>query len=273
MRAEAKRQKLLVALAGACGLLASGAALADSKSPPVAGNVDAAFRASYPLAARPARGAAAGPVAGIALAKLTLPGLQLRARSEHAAADGGIVLSFAERSGAVRVLIHLAVFAEAEAARQDVDAELHGVSTQLVPALDTTLGEVAWADDGGKGTALVVAAQANLAYSVSVLDTVPGLSAAAIASLVRAAMVSGAPVFPAATVRLPAMIDSQKGGSVHLAIPSGSTYTLRAEGGYIAHGAAGPVVHPFAPGAVTVHATVVDGLGRVTVATAATRVQ
>lgn len=273
MRAEAKLRKLIVALAGACGLLASGAALAGSKSPPAAGNVDAAFRASYPLTARQARGVAAGPIAGIDLAKLVLPGLQLSARSDRAAADGGIVLSFAERSGAVRVLIHLGVFAEADAARQDIDAELHGVATVLAPALDPTLGETAWADDGGKGTAIVVAAQSNLAYSVSVLDTVPGLSAAAIASLVRAAMVSGAPAFPAATVRLPAAIDARTGGSVALAIPGGATYTLRADGGYIAQSAAGPVVHPFAPGAVTVHATVVDALGRVTVATAATRAQ
>lgn len=269
MRAEARLRKLLVALAGAGGLLAADAALAGSRSEPAPGNVDTAFRTSYPASTRPAR----SPVAGVELAKLVLPGLQLSARSEHAAADGGIVLSFAERAGAVRVLVHLAVFADAEAARQEVDAELHGVASQLVPALDATLGEVAWADDGGKGAAMVVAAQSNLAYSVNVLETVPGLSAGAIAGLVRAATVAGVPTFPAATVEIPAALDSQKGGNVRLTVPSGATYTLRADGGYIAKGAAGPVVHPFHPGPVTVYATVVDRLGRVTVATAAARVQ
>ena len=91
---------------------------------------------------------ATAPLAGVQLAKLVIPGLQLAARSEHAADDGGGVLSFADREGVVRVLVQLAVATDASAARKVLDAELHGISMQLDRASDTALGDLVWADDG-----------------------------------------------------------------------------------------------------------------------------
>lgn len=270
MRAEAKSGRLL--LTAAVCLFAGGPALAAPVSRVQAGptTLDREFRAAYPLSARPP----GKPVAGVALARLVLPGLQLAARSERVAADGGLVLSFADGTGAVLAVVQLAVFADAGAARQELDAELHGVSAQLGPAAEATLGELAWVDDAGKGTALVLAVQANLAYSVRVLDPSPGgLTAAAIAGVIRAAIVPGPPTFPAATVTLPPTLDARGGGEVRVAVRGGHPYKLRAEGGYIARAASGAVVHPLGPGPVTVHATVVDELARVTDAWATTRAQ
>jgi hypothetical protein len=67
--------------------------------------MDTDFRTVYPLTAP----SATTPIAGVQLAKLGIPGLQVTARSEHAADDGGVVLSLADHEGAVQVLVHLAV--------------------------------------------------------------------------------------------------------------------------------------------------------------------
>lgn len=268
MRAKAKSGQLAAAVC----LLASGPLLAApaSRGQAEPSTLDREFRAAYPSSARPP----GKPVAGVTLAKLVIPGLQLAARSERAAADGGLVLSFADGAGTVRAVVQLAVFADATAARQELDAELHGVSSQLSPAADATLGELTWVDDAGKGTALVLAAQANLAYSVRVLDTIPGVpTAATIAGVIQSAIVPGPPVFPAATVTLPPTLDARGGGEVRVAVRGGHPYKLRAEGGYIARAESGAVVHPLGPGQVTVHATVVDELARVTDAWATTRAQ
>lgn len=270
MRAEAKTRQIFL-LAAACLLGGSPALAAPAgRGQAESSSIDREFRAAYPTSTRPP----GKPVAGVALAKLVIPGLQLTGRSERTAADGGLVLSFADGTGAVRAVVQLAVFAEPTAARQELDAELHGVSSQLAPAADTTLGELTWVDDAGKGTALVLAAQANLAYSVRVLDQGPGVpTAAAIARVVRAAIVPGAPMFPAATVTLPSTLDARGGGEVRVTVNGGHPYKLRAEGGYITRAASGAVVRPLGPGQVTVHATVVDELARVTDAWATTRAQ
>ena len=90
MRAKAKSgQLLLVAAVGqlllvsAAGLLAGGSALAApaSRAQAESSTLDREFRAAYPSSARPP----GKPVAGVALAKLVLPGLQLAARSERTA--------------------------------------------------------------------------------------------------------------------------------------------------------------------------------------------
>ena len=122
-------------------------------------------------------------------------------------------------------------------------------------------------------TSLVVSHRegSEVIYSVSVPDPTPGQpTAAALAQTVRAAMVPGAPRFPAVTVWLPATVDAKSGAPVSVVVPGGASYKLRADGGYIARGANGPVVRPFGPGPVAVHATVVDDLARVTVATSTT---
>ena len=63
------------------------------------------------------------------------------------------------------------------------------------------------------------------------------------------------------------------GGEVRVTVNGGHPYKLRAEGGYITRAASGAVVRPLGPGQVTVHATVVDELARVTDAWATTRAQ
>ena len=264
MRADAKFRMCI--LGGLC--LAGSVAAAPAARGPVTPTMDSEFRAAYPMTTP----AAAPQLAGVALARLVIPGLQLSERSERAPEDGGIVISLADGEGVVRVLVHLAVAADAAAARRVLDAELHGVATQLAPASDQSLGELAWADEAGKGTALVIAAQANIAYSVSVAGAgAPGVpTAAAIAGLLRKAMVVGRPVFPAATVALASAIDARTGGAVHITVPEGYSYKLRADGGYLARGENGPVVRPFGPGAVTVYATVTDELARVTVVSGTT---
>lgn len=261
MSADAKLRMLLP--------LAIGTLLAGSPASAAPPSLDSAFHAAYPATAP----SSTVLLAGVELKRLaTLPGLQVSARSERLASDGGVLLSLADGTGRVRMMVHIAVLPDAAAARRVLDAELHGVSTQLASAADPALGDLAWADDGGKGTSLVIATQANIAYSVNIVDPLPATpTAAAVAALLRKAMPVGAPAFPAATVTLPASIDAKaRGGGLIQVAAAGRPYSLRADGGYVASGPNGSVVRPLAPGAVTVYATVVDELARVTVAAATT---
>ena len=260
-RADRVRKAHLL-LAGAF-LVAGGMAIAAPSSKSKTPTIDADFRAAYPMTAPPATGA----IAGVDLARLSIPGLRQTARDDRTADDGGIVVSWADTAGEVRVLVHIAVASDSSTARQALDTELHGISVALPKATDNSLGDLAWADDAGKGTALVVATQANVAYSVHVLSPMAGVpSAAAIATQLRSLMVPGVPSFPSATVTLPATLDAKKGGDVRITVPGGFPYQVRADGGYLAHGSSGSIVRPFGPGTVTVYATVVDDLARVTVA-------
>jgi hypothetical protein len=228
--------------------------------------IDTAFRAAYPSSAP-----VTTQLAGVALGRFAIAGLQQYARSEHAPEEGGIALSFADSSGQVRVLVRVAVCADSAAARRVLDAELHGVSSQLARVSDTPLGDAAWADAAGKGTSLVLATQGNIAYAVDVTSPAPGIATAAtIAAALRATMAPGVPVFPAVSVRFAATLDAKRGGEVLVEVPGGHPYKLRADGAYVARGASGPLVRPFHAGAITVYATVVDDLARVTVASATT---
>lgn len=252
-------------------LLAGGQAMAapGSDSHAATPTLASEFHAAYPATAP----SSSVLLAGVDLKRFAVPGLKESARSEQAAVDGGLVLSLSDAAGVVRALIHVAVLPDSAAARRAMDVELHGVSTQLASAADAGLGDLAWADDDGKGTALVIATQANIAYSVNIVVPSANLpTAAAIATLLRRSMPVGAPAFPAVSVTLPAAIDAKaKGGApVQVSVPGGHAYHLRAEGGYIARGATGPTVRPLGPGAVTVYATVVDELARVTVTAATT---
>ena len=224
--------------------------------------LEAEFRAAYPV----------GPLvpvttlAGVDLSALTVPGLHVTAKSIDES-NTGFVTSLSDSAGVVRVLLHLSVAPDAKAARAIVDAELHGVSTQLLPA-PPALGAPAWADAGGKGDYLVVAAQGNIAYSVHVLSAMPGLpTAATLAANVRAHMIPGTPMAPAVTLRMAPSVDAKKGDAFTVSVAGGLPYEIRADGGYIAHG---PKVRPFGPGKVTVYATTIDALGRVGVGEAST---
>ena len=111
-------------------------------------------------------------------------------------------------------------------------------------------GEIAWADDGGKGTAIVVAAQqSNLAYSVRrARYGARSVSAATIASLVRARWSPGhwrSLPQPYGYRRRLIHKRRQRGqrflaAHPHPCVPMASTLPKSA--------AAGPVVHPFARG-------------------------
>ncbi len=233
-------------------------------------SLEAEFRASYPSDAP----SALTRLAGVALSRLTLPGLQLHSRSDDAAEDGGVVLSYADRAGSVRLLIHIAVLPDVGLARRILDEQLHGVSQPLARALDPLLGDLAWADDGGRGSGLVLATQANIAYGVHVLEAGSDLqSAASIAGQLRLAMVPGQPLFPRLSLSLPAVIAAKQGAELRVEAQAGQPYRLRASGAYVARGAAGAIVRPFAPGPVTVYATAVSELGCVTVASQSARAE
>lgn len=251
-------------------LSAAGAVADSSPAQASAPSLEAEFRATYPNDAP----SAVTRLAGVALNRLALPGLQLHSRSDDAAEDGGVVLSYADRAGTVRVLVHVAVLPDVGLARRVLDEQLRGVSQPLSRALDPLLGDLAWADEGGRGAALVLATQANLAYGVHVLESgndVP--SAASIAGQLRLAMVPGQPVFPAVSLALPAVIDAKAGADLRVHVLGGQPYRLRATGAYVARGQAGSIVRPFAPGPVTVSAIAVSELGCVTVTTQSARAE
>lgn len=232
--------------------------------------LDAEFRAAYPNDAP----SSLTRLAGVALARLALPGLQLHSRSDEAADDGGVVLSYADRAGNVRVIVHIAVLPDVGLARRVLDTQLRGVSQPLLRAHDPLLGDLAWADDGGRGGSLVLATQANLAYGVHVLESggdVP--SAASIAGQLRLAMVPGQPVFPQVAIALPATVNAKTGAEFRVYVPGGHPYQLRASGAYVARGQSGPLLRPFAPGPVTVFATAVSDLGCVTVGSQSVRAE
>lgn len=251
------------------GLLAAAALLAMTSSIALAapsGGLSTAFRAAYPMSAPPT----ATPLAGIDLASFTLPMLHVSSRTDELPADGGSTLVFADASGRARVLVRFSVTSDPTAARAFLATVLRSVSTTLPPATDATLGDAAYGDD-----AMIAASIANIAYSVRALPigaddngavSVP--TAPAIARALRAVMRVGAPVFPTATLTLPATISIATGADV-IATASGSqTPQLRAEGAYLSAGPKGAVVHPFAAGKIAVVAMVVDELGRIGVARA-----
>jgi hypothetical protein len=201
--------------------------------------------------------------------RISVAGLKVRARDDHTADEGGIVTSFADASDQVRAIVTVAVARDEAGARAFLETALHGVSSEL--AFAPTLGDVAWADDGGRGTHLVVGARGNVAFVVDVLavktpaggSPVAVPSAAILAGTVTGALVAGRADFPRASVVVPPTFDMKAGLSVSVQISQGATYRLHADNAYVARGQAGPVARPFKFGPVTVHATVTDALGRV----------
>lgn len=237
-----------------------------------------AFKAAYPAATAPAGAGGVGAgasFAGVELARLGAAfqafGLHETARDAYAPDDGGLVLSFSDPAGDVRAVVTLAVADTSDAARSFVTGRLLGVSTGLPAAADPALGDIAYAD-GGRGDGIVVGARGNVGYSVRVLPDDNGRTVAPASQLARAviaALVAGTPAAWGATLGLPAAVSATDGSPVRVAAPAGATPLLSAEGAYVAHGSTGPVLRPFGPGPVAVTATVVDGLGRVSVTRAA----
>jgi len=220
--------------------------------------LEAEFRATYPRSP-----VVSGSFAGVALDKLAIPGLRLSAREDHTVDDGGIILSYADLAGEVRAVIKVAVAEDAAAARRFVDVELHGVQITLTKAVDASFGDHAFADDSGRGAALVVGAAANVAWVVHVDRDVATLPRAGeIVRSLRTLAVEGAPTFPALVLTLPTEVPLA-GAGFRVVAPSGLTPQLRAEGAYVAHGKSAPLVRPFGPGPIAVVATAVDDLGRV----------
>lgn len=216
------------------------------------------FRAEYPRT--PVSGS---QLAGVAIDKLTLPGLHLAEREDRTVEDGGIVLSFADGNGHVRVVVTVAVAPTEEAARKFVDVVLHGVQATLPRAIDPTMGDYAFADDGGRGEALVVASAGNVAWSARVDREAAAPRASEVIAAVRALAIVGAPSFPTATLSIPTEV-RMGGAPIAFTAPAGLRTAVRAEGAYVAHGKGSPIVRPFGPGPIAVVATVVDDLARVT---------
>lgn len=245
--------------------LAAGAFLATrtrASAPPL----EREFRASYPQTSA----VTATTFAGVSIDKLAFSGLRGVAREEHTVDDGGLVLSFADASSEVRVVVKLAVARDSAAARHFVDVELHSVQAVLPRATDASFGDHAFADDGGRGESLVVGAAANVAWVVHVDRSVPGMPLASdVVHAMRALAVEGVPSFSAPTLHLPAVVPLS-GAPFRVVSASGTSPKLRAEGAYVAHGKSEPIVRPFGPGPIAVIATTADELGRVSATRAET---
>lgn len=254
-----------LSLAVAASALAAFALLAIPRASSSEPALEPELRATYPRTELPA-----GSLAGIDLDGLVLPGLRLAAREDHAVDDGGVVLSYVDAAGTVRAVITIAVAPDAAAARRFVDVALHGIASPL-PAADPSLGDFAFADDGGRGDAIVVGASTNVAFIVRALREggAAGLpSARDVVLALKGRAVEGAPSFPVVDVRLPSVVDAKTGADLRVTTVAGAKPKLRAEGAYVAHGKGAPRLKPFAPGPVAVIATVADALGRVTEARA-----
>lgn len=225
--------------------------------------IEQAFRAAYPLDAP----SSSVRLAGVALDRFAVPGLLASQRSDQAGDDGGVGLSFSDRAGTVRVLLQLSVMPDVMAARRVLGTELRGVALPLARAFDPLLGDLAYADEGGRGASLVVATQANIAYVVHVVEPGPDVpSAATVAGLLRTAMVVGSPSFPSISLSLPPLVDAKAGAELRVYVPGGLPYKLHADGAYVARGGNGYVLRPFGPGPVTAFATATSDLGCVSVA-------
>ncbi|MGZ3418197.1 MAG: hypothetical protein ACXVEF_15620 [Polyangiales bacterium] len=213
------------------------------------------FQAAYPHTPE-----VSGSFAGIRLDALSFAGLRLLEREDLTVEAGGTTLAYGDTQ--VRLVIEVAIAHDSKAARGFVDMKLHGISRQLPASTDPSFGDYAFGD----GDSIVVGAAQNVAWVVRSLDGSPIKARDAIAEL-RAKTVVGAPVFPTATITLPTDIP-HAGGDVR--ITTTAKFKLRAEGGYVAHGKGSPILKPFKAGPVTLVATLVDDLGRVSEARATT---
>ncbi len=213
---------------------------------------DTDFHKTYPRTP-----GASGAFAGVALDKLSFPGLTLTDREDHTVDEGGIVLAYSQGND-VRLVVKVAVAPDSARARDFVDVELHGVQSVLPAAVDPAFGDYAFADDGGRGDAFAVGALGNIAWSVRVDRDAPSMPrASTVMAALRANAVPGAPTYPTVHVSLP---NEVRVSGADITVSSSLTAKLRAEGAYVA---VGPRLRPFGPGPVSVVAQVVDDLGRV----------
>ncbi len=247
-------------------LLIGGAAIAAPSLGTSGTKGDDPVRVSYALQAPNAQGV----LAGVEKSAIVIPGLTLR---DTVPDDGGLVLTYVDGSSAVRAVLRLEVANDGEGARRFLDRQLHGISRVLPQIEGTALGDLVYGDEAG--ATIVLGTQANIAFDVRLVDDPNGAGAVptakVIAGIVRAAMRPGAPTLPAPKVSLPTSISSKDGGDIAVTgVGASQTPQLRVEGGYVVHGAKGPVVRPFAAGPVTVRAIVVDELARVGIGTATT---
>ena len=210
-------------------------------------------------------------VAGIDVGALSVPGLTLKVREDETPEDRGVVLSFADAAGDVRVVVRFAVTPAANDARSFLKRELHAVARVLPEVSDPALGDLAYADDG-VGEVYVAGTIANVAYVVRTIPNpnAPGAvpTAKSVAVDLHAKVVAGSPTLPTPGVSIPSEISAKDGAPIAVAPFAGQTPRLRAENAYVAHGSTGPVLKPFGPGKVAVIAVVADDLGRVGVARA-----
>lgn len=212
---------------------------------------DAPLRATYPqLASAPS----AAVYAGVALDRVTLPGLHLRSRDDQTLESGGVTLAFADDQENVQTTVQVAVAPDAAGARSFALGYLRGVSGVLDPS---AADEIAYADGSDR---TLVAVHGNVAYVVS------GPKATSAAAIVKRAITAGAPSFPVVRVALPTSFEGS--APIGVTTSGGAKYRLRATGAYVARGSDRTSVRAFGPGPVTVIATASDALGRVSEARA-----
>jgi hypothetical protein len=227
---------------------------------------NAEFESSYPMN----EPTPAGTMAGVDVKSIVVPGLTLKVREDETPDDRGVVLSYADAGGEVRVVIRFAVTPSANDARSFLKRELHAVSMVLPELKDPSLGDLAYAE-GGVGEVFVAGTIANVAYVVRSIPNgnAPGSvpTAKSIAVALHIATVPGVPTLPTPAVSIPSDVPLS-GAPITVGAGAGQSPHLRAENAYVAHGTSGPVLKPFGPGKVAVIAVVADDLGRVGVARA-----
>jgi hypothetical protein len=236
----------LIALGSAAAIV--GIAVFASRASSSTTPLEREFRTAYPRTPE-----VTGTVAGVQLGELSFGAYRLLAREDHAIHDGGVILSYGDAE--VRLVVELAVAADSAGARRFVDDRLHAVSNQQPSLGDGAYGDYAFGD----GDAFAIGAAQNVAWVVRALDG-SAVRAKEVVTELRKHVVAGAPTFPTATITLAPEIPLT-GGELQVAAPG--RFSVRAEGGYVAHGKSGPVLKPFGAGKVTAIVTSVDDLGRV----------
>jgi hypothetical protein len=251
-------------------LLVGGVAMSTAGQGKNATNAE--FESNYPqFGTGGTSGTPSGSMAGVDVKAIGVPGMTLKVREDETADDRGVVLSFADGAGEVRVVIRFAVTPTSNDARSFLKRELHAVSLVLPEVKDSSLGDLAYAE-GGVGEVYVAGTISNVAYVVRTIpnENAPGAvpTAKSIAADFHAKTVPGVFASPTPAVSIPSEVPMGVGAPITVGAIAGQAPHLRAENAYVAHGSTGPVLKPFGPGKVAVIAVVADDLGRVGVARA-----
>ncbi|MBI5515583.1 MAG: hypothetical protein HY909_17515 [Deltaproteobacteria bacterium] len=224
----------------------------------------------------PSWGPSGPPRAGVALASLAVPGLQLQARRDRVPRDGGVALSFGDGE-AVALRVRVLVAPRPEEARSALARLLRGWQAPPVPLADPQGADLALGESASGGET-VAATYGTVAVLVQrVRPSAP--TAASVLARVRALLgPHGAPVFPVVSpvVSLaPGVMSPGQRVRVELRGTPLERVEARVDGGHLVAppGPAWVELVADEPGALTVELVGTDALGRSAVATVTIQVR